>query len=208
MKGGLLHQIAEDYRLLLPNAQEWTRKGGECIRRRGEWVQILGFNAARFDDRYVPRSTLQFLWISGPASGSFLAQELKTEKGVQRWISMKEHADGRNSILAAMIQQFKPRIDHPLEPGDVIPLLQEDEASYWPHAYALAVIAARKGDRETATRHLQMVRARAEVTGNAHIRERGAELEVLLALDDSQQLQQRLSAAESAMLKSLRLNIT
>jgi hypothetical protein len=206
MKRRLLHQIAEDYQVLLPSAGEWMRKGAEYMRRRGEWVQILGFNASRFDDRYVPRCSLQFLWIAGPASGSFLSQELKTERSAQRWISMKEHADRRDAVLAAMIQQFKPRIDHPLDDRDVIPLLQQDAESYWPHAYALAVVAARAGDREAAMRHLQMVRSRAEVTGNVHIRQRETELEALLTLGDPQEVQLRLEAAESAMLESLHLS--
>lgn len=205
MKKGLLNQIAEDYWALLPNAQEWTRKGAECMRRSGEWVQILGFNASRFDDRYIPRCALQFLWIAGPASGSFVPQELKTDKGAQRWISKGEHADRREKIFAAMLDQFKPRIDGPLKSEEVVLLLQQDASSYWPHAYALAIVEARAGRREAAALRLQEVRARADFASNAHIRDRSIELAALLEARDSQEMQLHLEAAERAMLDSLHL---
>jgi len=115
MKRGLLRRIADDYEPLIPSVAGWKRIGNEFTRRSDEWVQILGFNASRFDDRYVPRCAFQFLWIDGVPNGAFLVQELQTAKGVQRWVTMTEHDAKRDAIFADMKGQFKPRIDAPLD---------------------------------------------------------------------------------------------
>jgi hypothetical protein len=65
VKRGLSRRIAKDYEPLLSTAAAWKRIGTEFMRRADEWVQVFGFKVSRFDDRYVPRSALQLLWMEG-----------------------------------------------------------------------------------------------------------------------------------------------
>jgi hypothetical protein len=151
MKAGLLKKIASDYAGLFP--VEWRRAGSEFLRRRDDWVQIVSFNPSRFDDTYVPKCGLEFLKMPGDVTAGFLPQELRHPKhDVQRWISMKEHEFATTDVFQEMVRQFTPVLDHPLLRDDITKLLTANE-TYWPHPYALCVMAAERGELEEARRY-------------------------------------------------------
>jgi hypothetical protein len=133
-----------------------------------------------------------------------LVQELQTPGGVQRWIGTNEHESRRDPVVEAMRVQFKPPLDAPLDRSVVKHLLEENVA-YWPHAFALALMAAVDGKFGPATEYLNAIRERGKATGNTHIMERAKQLEDLLAGHDPVRLRERLRRGESAVLKSMKL---
>jgi hypothetical protein len=196
--------VADDYAQVL--GPEWKRIGNEFLRRDHEWVQLLSFNPSRFDDRYVPRSALQFLWMEGTPTASIAVQELQHETHrVQRWISPREHEASWRRIAAVMIEQFRPRIDRPMNREEIKPLL-EAQPRYWPHAYALGVTAAVDGDCGGAAGYVRTLREVAVESSNVHITKRCEALEALVGLcGKPEQLQEALRKTETEVLKSLRL---
>jgi len=48
MKSGELKKLAKAYATHFPTP--WQHVGNEFMRRDGDWVQIISFNASRFDD--------------------------------------------------------------------------------------------------------------------------------------------------------------
>lgn len=205
MKRGLLRRVADDYAQVL--GPEWKRIGNEFLRRENEWVQLLGFNASRFADRYTPRSALQFLWMEGTPTASFAVQELQHEKNrVQRWVSLREHETNWRKIAAEMVEQFRPRMDRQIDRQEVKQLL-ESQPRYWPHVYALGVMSAADGDCGRAARHAQMLREIAGETPNVYVESGCEALEALLKLCGKQaELQEALTKIESDVLKALRLS--
>jgi hypothetical protein len=199
----MLVRIAQDFESYLTGSNGWMRIGSEFMRRCGEWVQVVSFNASRFDDRYVPRSSAQFLWISGPATASALVQELQTVSDVQWWISTRDHESKRDAVFHAMQEQFRPRIDAPLDRSELVSALERDLA-YWPHAYALALMAAVTGDHQGAARYLSTIEDRAKSTVNEHIARRAEELKELLEIHDPAEIIERLRPVAEDVLRQLR----
>lgn len=148
MKTGEIKKVAQDYQSFFPS--EWKNVRGSFYRRHGSWLQIVAFNPSRFNDVYEPRSCAEFLKKPGPVAGSMLLSTLREKKhNVTRWISLKEHAASFPSIWEDMAAQFRPAINRPLQLDEVKSLLQLQQ-EYWPHVYALCVMAAEEGNQSEA----------------------------------------------------------
>ena len=119
MKSGELKKVAQAYATYLPTP--WKRVGNEFMRREGEWVQIVTFNASRFSEQYVPRTCVEFLKMPGVPTGSFLVQELQHPNATQRWVKTTEIAA---NIFAQMVEQFKPSLRNPLDVSEIESLLE------------------------------------------------------------------------------------
>jgi hypothetical protein len=146
MKSGELKKVVQAYATRLPTP--WRRVGNEFIRHEGDWVQIVAFNASRFSEQYVPRSCMEFLKMPGVPTGSLLVQELQNPNATQRWVKLSEDpAD----VFQQMAKQFSPS---PLGHLDLakIKLLLTATTTYWPHVYALCVMACEEGNPVEAGR--------------------------------------------------------
>ena len=154
MKIGEIRKIAEVYSDLFPS--EWKPNRTEFVRCVDSWVQIVDFHPSQFDKKYIPKCCFEFLKMPGASTGTFLVQELLHKKHrVQRWITMDEHSKSSSSIFAEMVAQFKPSIVEPLKIENVQKLLHTD-LDYWPHPYALCVMAVEKANRRNATTYFEM----------------------------------------------------
>lgn len=146
MKSGELKKVAQAYATHLP--APWQRVGNEFCRREGDWVQIVAFNASRFSDQYVPRSCMEFLKMPGVPTGGFLVQELHNPNATQRWVTLSEDPA---AVFQEMAKQFRPSPLRQLDLAEIKRLLTAT-TSYWPHAYALCVIACEEGNTVEAER--------------------------------------------------------
>jgi hypothetical protein len=149
MKSGELKKVAQGYEAYLPGP--WQRVGNEFIRREGDWVQIIAFNASRFSEQYVPRSCMEFLKMPGVPTGGFLVQELQNSNRTQRWVKTM---DAPGNVFEQMAEQFKPSLRFPVNVSEVKSLL-DATMNYWPHAYALCVMACEEGHAGDAQRYFQ-----------------------------------------------------
>jgi len=147
MKAGDIKKVAQAYSGCL--SADWKRVGSEFIRLQADWAQIISFNASRFAEQYVPRSCLEFLKMPGLPTGSFLVQELQNPNGTQRWVKTSE---GATKVFEEMSKQFNPSVHAPLSLFDVQRLLAAS-LNYWPHAYALCVMACEEGNAAYAERY-------------------------------------------------------
>jgi hypothetical protein len=146
MKSGELKKVAQAYAACL--STPWLRVGSEFIRREGDWAQIVGFNASRFSEQYAPRSCMEFLKMPGVPTGGFLVQELQNPNATQRWVKSSENP---TAVFDQMVKQFKPPLLKPLNLSEIKPLLAAT-INYWPHAYALCVMACEEGNAIEAER--------------------------------------------------------
>jgi hypothetical protein len=203
MKRGLLRKVAKDYEPLLPS--DWKRIGSEFMRRAGDWVQIIAFNPSRWADEYEPRCCFEFLKEPGPSTGGWGFHGLRHPKGVQRWITIKEHERALTSIFNDMVAQFRPPILQPLDPRGVAALIQTD-LEYWPHAYALCVIAAERGDAPEARKYYEAYLDATTDKRYDWATEHRRELETCLALMKTpEQLRAHLTKIEQEKLRELKL---
>jgi hypothetical protein len=205
MKAGLLKKIADRYEPFFPSP--WKRVGNVFRRRVGRsWVQAVSFNTSRFSDDYIPRACFEFLKAPGPSLCGFLTQELHTSKGVQHWISPQEHARGIEPIVAEIVRQFRPRVDRDISDADVKEEL-EGRRSYWPHAYALGILAAEELDRAGALRNLELLRKLNAAKKSPYIEQAAAQLEGLIGqIDSPQALRHDLESTMQTKLVDLRLD--
>jgi hypothetical protein len=176
------------------------------MRQAGDWVQIVSFNASRFDEAYIPRSSFEFLKMPGDPTGPFLVQELQVRPKVQRWITIKEHAEHVERLFFEMVAQFRPALDKPLREDDVIREL-ERQKDYWPHAYALAVIAAEKGEAKSSRRYFELFQELNEGKQYRWVQQRTQELEECLRLiGNPVALRSHLDAVAATKLRALGLS--
>jgi len=88
--------------------------------------------------------------------GGLLVEGLKHKRhSVQRWITPHEHAASVAVIFSDMVEQFRPNIMAPLRLEEIKAMLKE-RISYWPHVYALCVMAADEGEPDEARRYFAM----------------------------------------------------
>jgi hypothetical protein len=202
MKKGEIKKVAQPFAELMPD--DWRRLKNEFVRRSGDWLQFISFNASRFSDAYNPVGSLDYLKMSGPAAGSLCVQSLRTPKDTQRWISLKEHERSVQSIFSEMADQFRPSILEPLREPAVLGCLESD-LDYWPHVYALCVMAAETGDRKGAeSRFKHFLALLSGREDNPHLQNRRAELEAYLSLMESpEELRERLARIEAEKLAGL-----
>lgn len=149
MKSGELKKVAQAYKAYLSGP--WHRVGNEFIRREGDWVQIIAFNASRFSEQYVPRSCMEFLKMPGVPTGGFLVRELQNSNGTQQWVKT---TDVLGNVFEHMAKQFKPSLHNPINVSEIKSLLDATN-NYWPHAYALCVMACEEGNAGDAQRYFQ-----------------------------------------------------
>lgn len=201
MKAGLLKKIARSYFTLFP--ADWKLYGSEIMRKEGDWVQIVSFNASRFNDTYVPRTALGFLKVPGPATASFLVQELVSSNGTQ--IGIKSTAD-INSVFERMNHQFRPAIDGHIRISEIRSRL-EAGMSYWVYAHALCVIAAAEGNESDANRFFNAFVMATEDKPYPWVSERRNELEsVLEKLSSPDLLKCHFEEIRIEKLKALKLS--
>jgi hypothetical protein len=118
---------------------------------------------------------------------------------------MKEHESKWRDVAATMARQLRPRIDRPIDRLEIKRLL-EAHPRYWPHTYALGLMAAVDGKCAMADDHLKTLREVAVETSNAHIAQRCEDLQTLLALcRKPDEMQDSLRQVEAEVLKALRL---
>ena len=152
MKAGERKKVADAYGKFL--SAPWKRVGNNYLRWEGDWVQMLAFYGSRWDSRYQPRSCFEFLKDPGEAMFGYLACPLVySRSGTECWVTVSETARSAPAIFKDMAAQFKPSILTPLSVLEIKRLL-EAEIEYWPHAYALCVMAAEAGDKTAAKRYL------------------------------------------------------
>lgn len=133
----------------------WRLVGSEFVRIDGDWAQIVGFNASRFDDQYIPRCCLEFLKMPGVATCCFAVQELQNSNRTQQWVGM---SDEPRAVFERMTRQFEPPLLAPLSIERIRDLLSQN-VSYWPHAYALCIMACERGEMEDAKQYLDAFNA-------------------------------------------------
>lgn len=200
MRSGELKKVAQAYTACLP--APWLRVGSEFIRREGDWVQIVAFNASRFSEQYVPRSCMEFLKMPGVPGGAFLVQELQNPKATQRWVNSSENpAD----VFHQMGKQFKPSLLKPLNLPEIKHLLAAT-INYWPHAYALCVMACEEGKAVDAERWFNAFAAATADKPYPWAETRKRELTECLKLAVSPEtLRTRLDAIRTEKLYALKL---
>ncbi len=201
MKAGQLKKVANVYARFLQ--APWRRVGNEFMRCEQNWVQIVAFNASRFSEQYVPRSCFEYLLIPGPATGTFVVQELQHANGTQKWISAQDVSTGVDAVFAEMERQFRPSITRPLDTREIKQLL-EAGTDYWPHAYALCVMALESSQRDEAEHHFTSFCVAIEDKPYSWADVRKEELASLMAVR-SDELASRLQVLREEKLRGLKL---
>ena len=200
MKAGELKKIAQAYAAYLPGP--WLRVGNEFMRREGDWVQIVAFNASRFSEQYVPRSCMEFLKMPGMPTGGFLVQELQHPNGTQRWVKT---TDAPANVFEQMAEQFKPSLRNSLNISEIKSLL-DATMDYWPHAYALCVMACEAGNADDATRYFNAFVLATSDKPYPWAETRKHELtECLRQVDSPEALKMRLESVSDDKLRALKL---
>lgn len=198
MKAGLLKKVVDDYAPFF--ASPWVRRRTEFLRRCGPWLQIVSFNASRFDDRYVPRCGLDFLWMTGPVTGGLLLQELQ-ENRTQLWV--KAGGENAGQIYEEMRRQFRPQLDQPLD-GKVTESELEKEQGIWSHDYALCLVAIERNDRPRAEDYRHLFEKAVADKPFAWVEERRAELQAYMNPGENrEELRRRLRECEEKKLAAL-----
>ncbi len=143
-----MKRIAADYAPFFPS--DWKLIKRDFLRKKADWLQIISFNDSRFAKQYEPIASLEYLKMPGPIGGGFLACGLKHYRhNTQRWITAKQHEASLPTIYQDMVDQFQPSIVAPLDLNEIKVLLRQ-RTEYWPHVYALCVMAAEEGNPEDA----------------------------------------------------------
>ncbi len=200
MKSGELKKVANAYAPYLP--APWHRVGNEFMRRGGDWVQIVAFNASRFSEQYVPRSCMEFLKMPGTPTGAFLVQELQNPNATQRWVKTSETPD---NVFAQMAGQFKPSLCAPLNISEIKNLLGTT-MNYWPHPYALCVMACEEGNATDAQHYFNAFVSATSDKPYPWAETRKQELTECLKLTDSPEaLRTRLDIVRIEKLRALKL---
>lgn len=207
MKKGELKKVAQAYGALIP--RPWQRVGNAFMRRDGDWVQIIGFNASRWSDDYEPQNCFEFLKEPGEATGGLLLQGLRHPNGTQRWLNAAKIANSASNdyapkIFEEMVKQFRPGILCPLRLNEVKSLLAE-ALEYWPHAYALCVMAAEAGNRAEAERYYAAFLADIADMPYPWAETARQELDACLMEIGSEPLRKRLASIEADKLRALKL---
>jgi hypothetical protein len=141
MKAGLLRKVAKSYAPFF--SEEWKLIGSEFLRVKGDWVQFATFNAMRGADRYVPRTSCEFLNKPGASTASLLGEELLyTRSGTQNWVAATSDP---NELFPKMCAQFFPPLQSALEEQEIKKRLNKN-LSYWPCPYVLCLISAEEGN--------------------------------------------------------------
>ena len=179
------------------------------MRRECDWVQIVSFNPSRFDDVYEPRRCFEFLSMPGDPSGGFLVHPLRHPNGTQRWVKAARIADpasndSAETVFAEMVRQFKPSLVKPLNLQEVRNLL-EASIDYWPHAYALCVMAAEAGDKAAADRYFRAFQAVTADKPFSWVQSRKEELMECLTEIGSARLADRIAQTQAEKLRNLKL---
>jgi hypothetical protein len=92
---------------------------------------------------------MEFLKMPGVPTGGFLVQELQNPNATQRWVKT---TDAPANVFEQMAEQFKPSLCNPLNISEIKSLL-DATMNYWPHAYALCVMACEEGNAADAKRY-------------------------------------------------------
>ena len=148
MKRGAIKEVEKTFAHFLP--PDWSFCAGAFRRRFGNWLHMVTFKPCRFDDTFEPVGSMGFLKMPGEVLGGYLLKGIKHEPHcVQRWVSLEELARDPKAIYQEMLRQFKPRIDAPVDVSEVREMLKQGP-KYYPHLYALCVMAAEEGNNEEA----------------------------------------------------------
>lgn len=206
MKASELRKIAKAYDGLFP--ADWKLVNHDWMRRNGSWMQIVSFNDSRHAPQYEPRSSLEFLKFPGPIHGGFLFCGLREKRhNVQRWVTLKQHESGVAPIFQDMTEQFCPSIIPPLQIEEVKILLQ-GRLHYWPHVYALCVMAAEKGNEPEARHHFDLFCQMMADKPFDWVGERRSELDrVMELLNTPAALKVHLDEIERMKLATAKLNL-
>jgi hypothetical protein len=200
VKSGKLKKVAQAYATFLP--APWQRVGNEFIRCEADWVQIVAFNASRFSEEYVPKSCMEFLKIPGVPTGAFIVQELQNPNATQRWVKT---SDAPASVFEQMAEQFKPSLCNPLSVTEIKGLLGAT-MKYWPHAYALCVMACEEGNASDADRYFRVFVSETSDKPYPWVENRKHELADCLQLVRSPEaLRMRLEGIRVEKLRALKL---
>ena len=207
MKSGEIKKVVQAYVPFFHSP--WKRVRNEFMRREGDWVQIISFNASRWADKYEPRSCFEFLKQPGDPVGGFLVQGLQHPNRVQRWVNAAKIADPASNdyapkVFDEMTKQFKPSIPGPLVVAEIKQLL-EASLGYWPHPYALCVMAAEAGNKADAERYFEVFQADVDDKPYPWAESAREELRACLEANGSEKLSLRLEGIATEKLKKLRL---
>ncbi|MDB6064271.1 MAG: hypothetical protein JWR26_479 [Pedosphaera sp.] len=203
MKAGELKKIARAFGDFLP--PPWKRIGNKYLRREGDWVQMVVFYPSRWNDDYIPRSCFEFLKDPDEPTGTYLGQELVgTRHKAPRWITVKETSRSMSAIFDEMARQFKPAILAALKVTEIRRLL-EARMDYWPHAYALCVMAAEAGDKAKAEHYFAAYEAQGlDPTWDSVIETR-KQLKRCIKEAGTEALSRRLAKIQAEKLRALKL---
>jgi hypothetical protein len=200
MKAGELKKVATAFSKFFP--LPWKRVGNEFMRREKSWVQIGAFGASRFSDQYAPRNCFEYLLMPGPATGTFLSQELKHPNGTQRWIDAS-NLTLVDSVFSEMVRQFKPSLLAPLDLLEIKQLL-ESSRDYWPHSYALCIMSLENENQEEAEQYFADFSAAIADKPYSWAEARKRELTDLMAIKKQEELISRLQSISEGKLKALK----
>jgi|KBSMisStaDraftv2_1062788.scaffolds.fasta_scaffold312318_2 hypothetical protein len=200
MKQGELKKVAHGYSAFFQSP--WREASAEFLRHEADWVQIVSFNASRFSNQYVPRSSMEFLKMPGVPTGSILVQELRNPNESQRWVNLR---DPPANIFPEMLKQFKPPISDPINRSEILDLLAMS-LDYWPNSYVLSIVACEEGNISQAQRYFDAFISATANKPYSWVETRKQELLECFSLAKSpEQFKTRLKGIMAEKLRALKL---
>ena len=204
MKRGAIKQVYKTFDPLFPLG--WRLTQGAFFRRFGDWLQIVSFNASRFDDEFEVVSCMDFLKRPGDVGGSLLPRKLQeNQHPVTRWVSLRELGLGAEPIFREMVRQLAPCLEAPIEREEIKHMLHQC-TNYDPHLYALCVMAAEEGNVVEAQHwHEQFLRLLADSPYDWAIEKRNNLQKVMDLVDSPEALKAHLNAIVTDKLAAAKL---
>jgi hypothetical protein len=203
MKAGELKKATQAFEPFFPTP--WKRLGHNFVRVHGDWVQMVAFYRSRWDSRYQPRSCFEFLKDPGDFTFGYLGCPLVySRSGTERWVEVSQTARSISALFNDMVAEFKPSIVAPLGLREIKRLL-EAEIEYWPHAYALCVMAAEAGQKNKAQRYLAAFESDVADRPSDWFEKERRELKTCLKEMGTHALSERLEKVKSKKLRALKI---
>jgi hypothetical protein len=133
---------------------------------------------------------------------------LKHPNGTQRWVRASRLCDTASNdsagkVFGQMVLQFAPSVAAPLLLPDIKRMLNIS-LDYWPHAYALCVMAAEAGDAPEATRYFAVFLEALGDAPYAWAEERKIELDACLREIGTEALRSRLAPIAAEKLRQMK----
>ena len=140
--------------------------------------------------------------MPGPPTGSILGQELQYPNATQRWVKVSE---APADVFQQISEQFTPSPLRQIDLSEIKRLLAAN-TGYWPHAYALCVMACEEGNAVEADRWFNAFTSATADKPYSWAETRKQELmECLKLVASSETLRARLDVVLTEKLRALKL---